>query len=89
MSDFDIHTYSYILPEALIAQEAVHPHHDARLLVCDRESGSIEYEGIFTDLPTLIPRDRVLFFNDSRVLRARIPLRDQDIIRSDGTHGSI
>ncbi|MFZ2255813.1 MAG: S-adenosylmethionine:tRNA ribosyltransferase-isomerase [Patescibacteria group bacterium] len=30
--------YTYTLPESLIAEEAVHPHHDARLMVVDRES---------------------------------------------------
>lgn len=44
MSDFDIRSYSYILPDMLIAQEAAHPHHDARLIVCDQDSGTIEYE---------------------------------------------
>lgn len=31
--------YHYDLPPELIAQEAVHPHHDARLMIIDRNTG--------------------------------------------------
>ena len=41
------------------------------------------------DLPQILGTDRVLFFNDSRVLPARIPLKSNNIIRRDGTYGSI
>lgn len=33
---YDISLYRYTLPDELIAQEAIHPHHDARLMVIDR-----------------------------------------------------
>ncbi len=33
---FDLTSYRYSLPPELIAQEAVHPHHNARLLVGNR-----------------------------------------------------
>lgn len=68
--------YEYTLPPELIAQEAIHPHHDARLMVIDRESGRISDESTFWNLDRYIPSDRVIFFNNSRVLRARIRLKD-------------
>jgi S-adenosylmethionine:tRNA-ribosyltransferase-isomerase (queuine synthetase) len=33
---FLLSDYRYTLPEELIAQEAVHPHHDARMMVIDK-----------------------------------------------------
>ena len=86
---FDLSSYRYSLPPELIAQEAVHPHHNARLLVGNRWSGEIAFEWTFFDLSKIIEPDRVLFFNNSRVLPARIPLKNHKITKSDGTHGSI
>ncbi len=76
--------YEYTLPPELIAQEAIHPHHDARLMVIDRESGRISDESTFWNLDRYIPSDRVIFFNNSRVLRARIRLKDIRIEWPDG-----
>ena len=77
---YSLRDYHYILPPELIAQEAIRPHHDARLMVIDRASGQIEGESTFWHLDKYIPEDRVLFFNDSRVLPARIRLRDTKVI---------
>lgn len=41
MSDTSLTAYRYDLPDELIAQEAIHPHHDARLLVYDKATASI------------------------------------------------
>ncbi len=77
---YSLRDYHYTLPPELIAQEAIHPHHDARLMVIDRANGEIEEESTFWELDRYIPEDRVLFFNDSRVLPARIRLRDVKIV---------
>lgn len=74
-SFFSLEEYTYILPEELIAQEAIHPHHDARVIVIDKNTGTIETETTFWNLDTIIPPDRVMFLNNSRVLPARIPLK--------------
>lgn len=68
--------YTYTLPESLIAEEAVHPHHDARLMVVDRECWDIQSESTFWHLNEFLGDDRVIFFNNSRVLRARIALKN-------------
>lgn len=47
---FNKKDYSYHLPEGLIAAEAVHPHHDAKLMVVDRHSGAITAESTFWHL---------------------------------------
>ncbi len=77
--------YNYTLPPELIAQEAIHPHHDARLMIIERESGMLRDESIFWNLDQYIPNDRVIFFNNSRVLRARIRLKN---IRTENPNGS-
>lgn len=81
--------YTYHLPEELIAQEAVHPHHNARIIIIDRESGTIDAEDIFWNLDAHLDKRRVFFFNNSKVLRSRIPLKNTPIQRIDGSTGMI
>jgi S-adenosylmethionine:tRNA ribosyltransferase-isomerase len=76
---FSLSDYRYILPESLIAQEAIYPHHDARLMVVERSSGDIEAESTFWNLCDHISSDRVIFFNNSRVLPARIRLKENAV----------
>ncbi len=86
---FSLSDYQYSIPEDLIAQEAIHPHHDARMMVIDQESGNLEYETTFWDLDTHLARDRVLFFNDSRVMRSRVNLRNITYQKATGEGGTI
>ena len=59
------------LPEELIAQQPVHPAHEARLLVLDKAKQAMQH-GSFKNLcDFLLPSD-VLIFNDSKVLPARL-----------------
>lgn len=88
-SFFSLEEYTYILPEELIAQEAIHPHHDARVIVIDKNTGTIETETTFWNLDTIIPPDRVMFLNNSRVLPARIPLKWVEITKEDNTTSTI
>ncbi len=89
MSSHDLTLYHYDLPEGLIAQEALHPHHDARLMIVDRASGTLEDESTFWNLDTYIPDDRVIFFNNSKVLPARIRLKDVRYEKADNSTGLI
>lgn len=73
---FDRNSYKYTLPGELIAESAIQPHHDARIMIIDRSSGTIEAESTFLHLNTYLGDDRIMFFNDSRVLRARIIFKD-------------
>jgi S-adenosylmethionine:tRNA ribosyltransferase-isomerase len=86
---FYLSDYTYSLPDALIAQEALHPHHDARLMVIDRASGKIISESTFWHLDTYIPDDRVIFFNNSRVLPARIRLKGNILEKETGEKSRI
>jgi len=65
-SDFD-----YFLPAELIAQTAVEPRDESRLMVLNRNDGSIEHRKFFEIVDYLQAGD-VLVFNDSRVIPARL-----------------
>lgn len=68
--------YSYILPQELIAEVAVHPQHNARLMVIDKDSGTLQQETTFYHLDGILPSNRVIFFNNSKVLKARVSLHN-------------
>lgn len=61
--------YNYDLPEDRIAQEAAEPRDASKLLVY--ESAHIT-DAHFRDLDQYLPADAILFFNNARVIPARI-----------------
>ncbi len=63
--------YDFDLPKELIAQEPLLQRDQARLLVVNRQTGSIT-DAMITDLPSLMrPKDQ-LVFNDTKVMPARL-----------------
>jgi S-adenosylmethionine:tRNA ribosyltransferase-isomerase len=81
---FSLSDYFYTLPPELIAQDACKPHHKAKAMIIDRKNGEIIGETDFWNIDTYIPKNRVLFFNNSKVLPARVRLREVLIENSDG-----
>jgi S-adenosylmethionine:tRNA ribosyltransferase-isomerase len=65
-SDFD-----YYLPPELIAQTPIEPRDHSRLLVLERQQGTIEHRHFYDILEYLHEGD-VMVFNDSRVIPARL-----------------
>ena len=65
-ADFD-----YYLPEELIAQHPMEKRDHSRLMVLDREAGSIDHKHFYDILDYINPED-VLVINDSKVIPARI-----------------
>jgi S-adenosylmethionine:tRNA ribosyltransferase-isomerase len=65
-SDFD-----YVLPADRIASDPAEPRDSSRLLVVDRQSGTLQHR-TFRDLASLIPAGDALVLNTSRVVRARL-----------------
>lgn len=63
--------YNYYLPESLIATYPAYPADSARLLVYNREMKTIEHT-TFQNLLHYIPNDTEIFFNDTKVIKARI-----------------
>ncbi|MBX9809072.1 S-adenosylmethionine:tRNA ribosyltransferase-isomerase [Candidatus Gracilibacteria bacterium] len=82
---FLLSDYRYTLPEELIAQEAVRPHHDARMIVIDKIKGEIKDESSFWNIDEYLGTDRVLFFNDSRVLASRVQLNNIEYTNGGNT----
>ena len=65
-ADFD-----YYLPEELIAQHPMEKRDHSRLMVLDREMGTIDHKHFYDILDYINPED-VLVINDSKVRPARI-----------------
>ncbi len=65
-SDFD-----YDLPQELIAQTPVEPRDASRLLVLDREKGTIQHS-MFRDIGQFLNRGDILVVNETRVIPARL-----------------
>lgn len=66
IADFD-----YELPQDRIAQEPLADRAASKLMLLDRETGSIEHR-VFCDLPALLNPGDLLVVNDSRVIPARV-----------------
>ena len=64
-------SYDYHLPEGHIASTPVHPRDHAKLLVYDRQSGTVIHS-TFGKLLDYLPKDCDVFLNDTRVIKARI-----------------
>ena len=63
--------YDFDLPRELIAQEPPLHRTDARMMVIDRSSGSIQHASI-RDLPSYMRAGDAIVVNDSRVIPARL-----------------
>lgn len=70
LSDFD-----YELPESLIAQSPAQPRDHARMLVYDRESGSIT-DDYFYNLGKYLPNSTTMVVNNSKVEKCRLLFDD-------------
>jgi S-adenosylmethionine:tRNA ribosyltransferase-isomerase len=67
----ELENYDYVLPRDLIAQEPLPHRADAKLMVIDRKSGSIEHAQV-RDLPSILSAGDLLVVNDSKVVPARL-----------------
>ena len=76
--------YDFDLPRELIAQEPPLHRTDARMMVIDRSSGSIQHASI-RDLPSFMRAGDAIVVNDSRVIPARlVGFREKTKGRWDG-----
>ena len=70
-TDLQTSDFYYDLPEERIAQHPLEPRDTSRLMVLDRQSGSIEHK-IFRDVIDYLREGDVLVINDSKVIPARL-----------------
>jgi len=68
---YKLEDYDYHLPPELIAQKKTEPPHNSRMLVYHRDTGKIEHKK-FRDLADLLDSSWVMFFNVSKVIKARL-----------------
>ena len=78
--------YRFALPEELIAQDPLTDRSASRLLVLDRETGTIQHKH-FTDIPAFLRKGDVLVLNDTKVIPARL-LGTRLAKGPDGRHAS-
>src|SRR5204862_390234 len=77
----------YVLPPDLIAQRPAERRDDSRLLVYDRDSGTVRH-GRFSELPEELEPDELVVVNDTRVIPARIRIeRPRGEAGAGGRHG--
>lgn len=73
--EIHISDYNYPLPDELIAKHPLEQRDACRLLVC-RPDGSLD-DRVFTDLPSLLPQDALLVYNNTRVINARLRMHKE------------
>lgn len=69
--------FHYDLPERLIAQCPIEPRDHSRLMLLDRQSGTIEHSQFYR-LPEYLEPGDTLVFNNTRVIPARLMGRRED-----------
>lgn len=73
--EIHISDYNYPLPDELIAKHPLEQRDACRLLV-RRPDGSLD-DRVFTDLPSLLPQDALLVYNNTRVINARLRMHKE------------
>jgi len=68
---FSIEDYYYHLPENLIAQQPLQERDHSRLLVMDRNTGSLSHK-VFSDLEAFLTPSDVLVINNTQVIPGRL-----------------
>src|SRR5690242_4856148 len=67
----DLADFDYVLPEELIAQEALADRAGARMMVLHRKEARLE-DRLFREFPSFLGSGDCLVLNDSRVFPARL-----------------
>ncbi len=68
---YDTSTYTYHLPQELIAQNPLPDRASSRMMVVDRKNSKITHH-VFRDFPDLIPGETMLVINNTKVLPVRL-----------------
>lgn len=72
---YHLSDYDYTLPDHLIAQHPAQPADHARLLIADVGQISVNLTDAHVyDLPALLDPHTLMILNDTKVIKARIPL---------------
>lgn len=80
---FTLSNYQYNLPEEKIAQFPVIPRDACKLLVCEKNQENNTYSFFdqqFSDIAGDLTENDVLFFNNTNVIKARVPLTNVRVV---------
>jgi S-adenosylmethionine:tRNA ribosyltransferase-isomerase len=70
----DLSHYDFDLPESLIAQKPTRRRGQSRLLIVDRQKGTLTHD-TFSNLRNYLPHHPLMVFNDTRVIPAKLQAR--------------
>ena len=73
VKDLRIDDFDYELPEERIARYPLADRDNCKLLV--RQADGTLSQHVFTELPSLLPSDSILVYNNTRVINARLRFR--------------
>lgn len=73
IKDIRIEEYNYDLPDDRIAKHPLEQRDQCKLLV--RNADGVITEHVFNELPSLLPADAMLIYNNTRVINARLRFR--------------
>ena len=76
IKDIRIEEYNYPLPDERIAKHPLEQRDQCKLLVRNHEGEITEH--IFNELPSLLPNDAMLIYNNTRVINARLRFRKSE-----------
>lgn len=76
-------SYNFTLPESQIANQLATPPDSCKLMVYDRKNQTISHKH-FYDIVDILDKDSILYFNDTRVVKARLKTKDHVFINHLG-----
>lgn len=76
IKDIRIEEYNYPLPDERIAKHPLTQRDECKLLV--RSADGVISEHVFNQLPSLLPDDAMLIYNNTRVINARLRFRKSE-----------
>ena len=74
MNHYDRDAYQFDLPTNLIAQDPHNPADQCKIMCIDTTSQKLSHNIFKNVLLSKLGSDSVIFFNNSKVLKARIPI---------------
>lgn len=75
VSDTGLAKFDYELPADRIALYPASPRDSCRLLVVERSTGNVVFDGVFRDIVRFIDKGSLLLLNDSKVLKSRLYMK--------------
>ncbi len=72
VTDITIDNFDYDLPDERIARHPLAQRDACKLLVYGGADGTAPRQAVFSDLPSLLPPDATLVYNNTRVINARV-----------------